>query len=154
MRWNLGLTMLLCSGCGSESKPVITLSEVVGLWTITLTEVEPCDRNNPAVALNVNLSVFGETDATQLTLAGTWELAPVTNPNRPLEGEIDLETGHFTAEIRSEPPQGSPNPTARALLTGTIVDYGTMTAELEDPISTAAGVLGTGRCQYTAEGRR
>ena len=154
MRWVLGVTTLLCLGCGGRTEPAITISEVVGVWTIALTEEEPCTRDNPAPSLTVNLSVFGETGATELTLMGTWELGPVTNPTHPLEGEIDLETGHFTAEIRREPPEGSPTPAGRALLTGTIVDYGTLTAELDDPLSTAAGILGTGRCQYTASGRR
>ncbi len=154
MRWVLGVTTLLCLGCGGGTEPAITISEVVGVWSIALTEEEPCTRNNPAPSLTVNLSVLGETGATELTLMGTWELGPVTNPTHPLEGEIDLETGHFTAEIRREPPEGSPTPAARALLTGTIIDYGTLTAELDDPTSTAAGILGTGRCQYTASGRR
>jgi len=145
---------LLCAGCDGSSEPAITTSEVVGLWTVVVAPEEACDRNNPAPSLTVDLTVLGETFATELTLMGTWELGPVTNPTHPLEGEVDLQTGRFTAELWREPPAGTPVPEARARLTGTIVDYGTLNGELEDPVSDAAGILGTGSCRYAATGQR
>jgi hypothetical protein len=141
-------------GCDSGSEQAITTGEVVGTWTIVLEEQEPCDRNNPAPSLTVDLAVLGETNATELTLMGTWELGPVTNPAQPLEGGVDLETGRFTAELWRESSPGAPVPEARGHLAGTIVDYGTLTGELEDPIGAAAGILGAGTCLYTATGAR
>jgi hypothetical protein len=154
MRWVWTVTTLLCAGCGGGSEPAITISEVVGMWTIALAEEEPCDRNNPAPSLTVNLTVLGETGATELMLTGTWELGPVIHPTRPLEGEVDLETGRFTAELWRESPDGTPVPEARARLTGTIVDYGSLNGELEDPVSDATGILGAGMCQYGVTGQR
>jgi hypothetical protein len=140
-------------GCGGGSDPAITTSEVVGTWTIVLEEQEPCDRNNPAPSLTVDLTVLGETNETELALMGTWELGPVTNPTRPLEGEVDLETGRFTAGLWREPSPDAPVPRGR--LAGTIVDYGTLSGELEDPVGAAeTGILGAGTCLYTATGAR
>jgi hypothetical protein len=141
-------------GCGGGPEPAITTGEVVGTWTIVLEKQEPCDRNNPAPSLTVDLAVLGETNETELTLMGTWELGPVTNPTRPLEGEVDLETGRFTAELWREPIPGAPVPEARGRLAGTIVDYGTLSGELEDPVGEAAGILGAGICLYRATGAR
>lgn len=154
MRWLRNLTALLCAACGGGSEPAITMSEVVGLWRIALSEEEPCERNNPAPSLTVNLTVLGERGATELMLMGTWELGPVIHPAQPLEGEVDLETGRFTAELWREPPEGAPVPEARGRLTGTIVDYGTLHGELEDPVADATGILGAGTCQYGATGQR
>lgn len=148
------ITVLLSVGCDGGSEPTISTSEVVGMWTIALGEQEPCDRNNPAPSPTVDLAVLGETNETASALMGTWELGPVTNPTRPLEGEVDLETGHFTAELWREPIAGAPVPEARGHLAGTIVDYGTLTGELEDPVGNATGVLGAGTCRYTATGTR
>ena len=155
MRWTCTLVVLLSAACDGGSEPAITTSEVVGMWTIELDEPEDaCDRNNPAPSLTVNLTVLGETFDTELTLTGTWELGPVTNPTHALEGEVDLNTGRFTAELWREPPEGAPVPEARARLVGTIVDYGSLNGELEDPVEDAAGILGAGTCRYTAAGQR
>jgi len=140
--------------CGGPSEPALTTGDVVGMWTIVLEEQEPCDRNNPAPSLTVDLAVLGETNETELALMGTWELGPVTNPTRPLQGEVDLETGRFTAELWREPSPGAPVPEARGRLAGTIIDYGTLSGELEDPLGDAAGILGVGMCQYAATGQR
>lgn len=148
------LLLVLTSGCDGGSEPVISTGDVVGMWTIALTEDPECGRNNPAPTLTVNLTVLGQTGATELTLMGTWEIGPVTNPMLPLEGEVDLETGRFTAELSRESPAGSPVLEARARLAGTIVDYGSLNAELEDPVANAAGILGAGTCHYTAAGQR
>ena len=120
---------------------------------IALAEEEPCDRNNPAPSLTVNLTVLGGTFDTELTLMGTWELGPVTNPSHPLEGEVDLKTGRFAAELWREPPAGAPVPEARGRLAGTIVDYGTLNGELADPVAEAVGILGAGACHYAATGQ-
>ena len=124
------------------------------MWTVALAPEGACDRNNPAPTLSMDLVVFGETYATKLTLTGTWELGPVSNPSQPLEGEIDLQTGRFTAELWREPVAGNPLPEARGWLAGTIIDYGTLNAELQDPVSQASGILGAGACQYAATGQR
>lgn len=145
---------LLYTGCSGASEPAITTSEVVGLWTVVLEPDGVCDRNNPAPSLTVGLTVLGQTFETELTLSGTWELGPVTNPGQPLEGEVDLETGRFSAQLWREPPEGAPVSEARARLTGTIVDYGSLNGELEDPVEDAAGILGAGTCRYTAAGQR
>ena len=147
-------TLLLFGGCDGSSKPAITTSEVVGMWTIALEEAETCDRNNPAPSLTVDLAVLGETGETEMMLMGTWELGPVTNPTLPLEGEVDLETGRFSAELWRESPTGSPTPEARGRLAGTIVDYGTLNGELVDPFGEATGILGAGSCRYAATGLR
>ena len=145
------LAALLClTGCDDNSEPAISTGDVVGMWTIALEEPETCDRNNPAPTITVDLAVLGETDETELTLMGTWELGPVIHPSLPLEGEVDLETGRFSAELSRDPPSGSPTPEARGRLTGMIVNYTTMNGELEDPIGATTGILGAGACRYAA----
>jgi hypothetical protein len=154
MRWTGIVFLLLTAGCNGGSEPAITTGEVVGLWRIALVPENPCERTHPAPSLTVDLTVLGGTFDSELTLMGNWELGPVMNPMRPLEGQVDLHTGRFTAELWREPPAGAPIPEARARLTGTIIDYGSLEGELEDPIEDAAGIFGTGTCRYEAVGQR
>ena len=154
MRWTGTVIALVCAGCERSSEPAITTSEVVGMWTIALAEEEPCERNNPAPSLTVSLTVLGGTFDTELALLGTWEIGPVMKPTHPLEGEVDLKTGRFAAELWREPPAGAPVPEARGRLTGTIVDYGILNGELADPVAEAVGILGAGACHYAANGQR
>jgi hypothetical protein len=152
-----GMVLLaLAAGCGGGTEPQVTTGDVVGIWTVALTQDVACDRPPPlAPTLTLNLSVVGRTGATELSFQGsTWALGPVIDPRDPLDGEIDLETGRFTAELVREPPAGSPTPAARARLTGTIVDFGTLEGELDDPVPSSAGILGAGVCHYTAAGQR
>lgn len=144
---------LLSAGCNGGPEPVITTSEVVGMWTVVLEPQGTCDRLNPAPSLTLDLTVLGGTFDTELTLIGRWELGPVMIPRQPLEGEVDLQTGRFTAELSRQPPEGAPVPEARARLSGTIVDYGSFNGELVDPLQDAAGILGAGTCRYTAIGQ-
>jgi hypothetical protein len=147
--------MALTAGCGGGTDLAITTGEVVGTWTIALTEDPDCGRNNPAPTMTLNLSLVGETGATALSFQGSsWELGPVVDPRLPLDGDMDLETGRFTVELIREPPAGSPNPAIRARLAGTIIAYGALEGELDDPLSGSAGILGFGVCHYTAVGQR
>ena len=145
----------LAAACGGGTEPVITTGDVVGIWTIQLTEDPACERNNPAPTLTLNLSVVGLTGSTELSFQGsTWDLGPVISPRLPLDGSIDLETGRFTAELIREPPEGSSSPAVRARLVGSILAYADLEGELDDPISSTVGILGSGVCRYTAEGLR
>jgi hypothetical protein len=137
------------SSCGTEPDPhAVEIRDVVGFWHVSLTPAPGCARNNPAPALDLTVAVLSRTGADLVTLQGGWELAPVTNPSRPLEGTLDLRTGAFRADLTST------SPTTRARLEGSIGVGPALTASLTDPGSGGSvGILGAGSCTYTATGQ-
>ncbi len=122
--------------------------DVVGFWHVTLTPEPGCTRNNPAPALDLTVSVLSRTGAEIVTLQGGWDLAPVSNPGRPLEGVVDLRTGAFHVDLSST------SPTTGALLEGAMDSGPALTGTLTDPAADAsAGILGAGSCTYVAAGQ-
>jgi hypothetical protein len=140
---------VVLGGCGTEPDPhAVEIRDVVGFWHVSLTPDPSCTRTNPAPALDLTLAVLGPVGADIVTLQGGWELAPVFNPSRPLEGTLDLRTGAFHADLTST------SPTTRARLEGSMELGPGLTGSLTDPAPGAsAGILGTGSCTYVATGQ-
>jgi hypothetical protein len=135
--------------CGTEpDRHAVEIREVVGFWRVTLTPDASCTRFNPAPGLDLNITVLSHTGADIVTLQGGWELAPVTNPSRPLAGTLDLRTGAFHADLTST-SAGS-----RGRLEGSIGTGTGLTGRLTDPGSGGTvGILGFGSCTYAAAGQ-
>jgi hypothetical protein len=139
--------------CGSEpDRHAVEVRDVVGLWHVSFTPDAGCTRTNPTTALDLDLQVLSPVGADIVTLQGGWELAPVTDPNRSLEGTLDLRTGAFHADLVSA------GPAAQARLEGSILNSieggPALTGNLSDPASgTGPGIFGVGSCTYTAAGQ-
>jgi hypothetical protein len=140
---------LAFGSCGTDPDPhTVEIRDVVGFWHVGLTADPDCARNNPAPSLDLTVAVLGQTGADIVSLRGGWELAPVTNPSRPLAGTLDLRTGAFHADLSST------SPGAGARLEGSVGVGPALTGILTDPGSGASvGILGAGSCTYAAAGQ-
>jgi hypothetical protein len=147
------LVGLAVGSCGTDpDRHAVEVRDVVGLWHVNFTPDAGCTRTNPTTALDLDLQVLSPIGADIVTLRGGWEFAPVTDPNRSLEGTLDLRTGAFHADLVSAAPS------AQARLEGSIAtrpEIGlALMGSLTDPASgTGPGIFGTGSCTYTAAGQ-
>jgi hypothetical protein len=143
------LMLAALGSCGTEpDRRAVEIEEVVGFWHVSLTPDPTCTRNNPAPALDLTVAALRQIGADLVILHGGWELAPVTNPTRPLEGSLDLRTGAFHVDLTSA------SPATGARLEGSMGAGPVLTGTLTDPGSGASmGILGVGSCTYAAAGQ-
>lgn len=143
------VSILALGSCGTEpDRHAVEVRDVVGFWHVNLTPDAGCTRNNPAPALDLTVAVLSPTGADLVTLQGGWDYAPVSDPGRPLEGELDLRTGAFHADLTSTSPD------VLARLEGTMDNGPALAGSLTDPAAgSTVGIFGTGACTYVAAGQ-